>query len=67
MKNLALDEIQITASAEPISASSREILNYIAREGRKHQVNLPVGAGSPTRTINCVKDSHITPMTLRSR
>lgn len=32
MKNLALDEIQITPSAEPISASSREILNYIARE-----------------------------------
>lgn len=67
MKNLALDENQITPSAEPISASSREILNYIAREGRKVQVNLLVGAGSPTRTINGVKYSHITPMTLRSR
>lgn len=56
MKHLALDEIQITPQAEPAPASS-EVYAFIAREGRKLQVNLLVGA----------EDSRSTPRARRAR
>jgi hypothetical protein len=57
MKHLALDEIQITPATEPAPASSSEVFAFIAREGRKLQVNLLVGA----------EDSRSTPRARRAR
>jgi len=73
MKHLALDEIQITPQTEPAPASSSEVLAFsevfafIAREGRKLQINHLICAAYATRRVNGVEDSRSTPRARRAR
>ncbi|WMN03086.1 hypothetical protein [Rhodococcus erythropolis] len=67
MKHLALDEIQITPQAEPAPARSSEVLAFIAREGRKLQINHLICAAYATRRVNGVEDSRSTPKVRRAR
>ncbi|MDF3320036.1 hypothetical protein [Rhodococcus sp. C3V] len=67
MKHLALDEIQITSQAEPAPASSSEVLAFIAREGRKLQINHLICAAYATRRVDGVEDSRSTPKVRRAR
>jgi len=67
MKDLALDEIQITPAPEPAPASSSEVLAFIAREGRKLRINHLICAAYATRRVNGVEDSRSTPKVRRAR